>query len=105
MNASCDPASAASRESATAKVCLRHEAGLHARPAIKLTKLAKRFASSISMSTSEQGPWIDAKSIVKVMAAKTPRGSILHFRAEGPDAGDAVSALVKLVERDLPDDG
>ena len=106
MSAFSDPPSgAASRESAAAEVCLRHEAGLHARPAVKLTKLAKRFASRVSMSTSADGPWIDAKSIVKVMAAKAPRGSILHFRADGPDAGAAVGALVALVERDFPDDG
>jgi phosphocarrier protein HPr len=106
MNAFSDPVSgAAARESSTAEVCLRHEAGLHARPAVKLTKLAKKFASKVSMSTSEHGPWIDAKSIVKVMAAKTPRDSILHFRAEGPDAGEAVMALIALVEQDFPDDG
>ena len=106
MNAFSDPApGAASRDSATGEVRLLHAAGLHARPAIKLTKLAKTFASKVSMSTSEQGPWIDAKSIVKVMAAKTPRDSVLHFRAEGPDAADAVRALVALVEQDFPDDG
>jgi phosphocarrier protein len=106
MTAFSDPAlGAPSRASATAEVCLRHEAGLHARPAVKLTKLAKKFASQVSLSTSEQGPWIDAKSIVKVMAAKTPRDSILYFRAEGPDADEAVRALVQLVEQDFPDDG
>ena len=62
---------------------LRHEAGLHARPAVKLTKLAKKFASKISIAVSSDGPWIDAKSIVKLMGAKTPRDSLLLFRAEG----------------------
>ena len=105
MSAFSDPApGAVPRESAAAQVCLRHEAGLHARPAVKLTKLAKKFASRVSMSTSERGPWIDAKSIVKVMAAKTPRDATLYLRAEGPDARDAVRALVSLVERDFPDD-
>ena len=94
-----------SRSRAAAAVVLRHEAGLHARPAVKLTKLAKKFASKIALATSEGGPWIDAKSIVKVMAAKAPRDSILHFRAEGGDASTAVAALVTLVERDFPDDG
>ena len=106
MSAFSDPASrAAPRQSAMAEVRLRHAAGLHARPAVKLTKLAKKFASKISMSTSDEGPWIDAKSIVKVMAAKTPRDSNLFFRAEGEDAADAVQALAALVERDFPDDG
>jgi phosphocarrier protein HPr len=93
------------RESALGKVRLLHEAGLHARPAVKLTKLAKKFASKVGMSTSDKGPWIDAKSIVKVMAAKTPRDTILFFRAEGEDAADAVQALVALVEQDFPDGG
>jgi phosphocarrier protein len=95
----------ASRAHATAKVVLRHEAGLHARPAVKLTKLAKKFSAKIAIATSPDGPWIDAKSIVKVMAAKAPRDSILHFRAEGKDAGAALDALVALVEQDFPDDG
>ena len=67
---------------------LRHEAGLHARPAVKLTKLAKKFASKISIAVSSDGPWIDAKSIVKLMGAKTPRDSLLLFRAEGAGRQD-----------------
>jgi phosphocarrier protein HPr len=106
MSAFPDPASEAdSRGRATATAQLRHEAGLHARPAVKLTKLAKKFASKIAMAASDDGPWIDAKSIVKVMAAKTPRDSTLYFRAEGVDAAAAVAALVGLVERDFPDEG
>lgn len=95
---------AASRASASAEVLLRHDAGLHARPSVKLTKLAKKFAAKISMSTSDDGPWIDAKSIVKVMRARTPRDTVLYFRAEGVDAEVAVQALAALVEQDFPDD-
>jgi len=92
------------RKGVTASVRLRHAAGLHARPAVKMTKLAKRFAAKISMANSAEGSWIDAKSIVKVMAAKAPRDSLLLFHAEGADAQAAVDALVALVEQDFPDD-
>jgi phosphocarrier protein HPr len=105
MTAFSDPASAPPRNVVAASVRLRHEAGLHARPSVKLTKLAKRFSSRIFLAASADGPWIDAKSIVKLMAAKTPHDSILHFRAEGADAQAAVDALVALVDRDFPDDG
>jgi len=44
---------------------MRHEVGLHARPSVKLTKLAKAFESRIDLGLSPDGPWIDAKSIVK----------------------------------------
>jgi len=83
------------------QVLLTHAVGLHARPSVKLTKLAKTFGASIRLGLGPDGPWIDAKSIVKVMAAKVPQGSHLHFQAEGHDAGDAVAALIGLVERDF----
>jgi phosphocarrier protein HPr len=90
-------------EPAAGSVRLTHAAGLHARPSVKLTKLAKTFASAIELGISDAGPWIDAKSIVKVMATKAPQHSTLHFRANGADAAAAVAALIALVERDFDD--
>jgi phosphocarrier protein len=85
-------------------VFLSHAVGLHARPSVKLTKLAKMFASRVEFAAGEFGPWIDAKSIVKVMAAKVPQNSTLRFRAKGPDADEAVRSLIHLVERDFEED-
>ena len=82
-------------------VLMRHEVGLHARPSVKLTKLAKNFGARIDLGLSAEGPWIDAKSIVKVMAAKAPKGTVLHLRANGDGADKALGALVGLVERDF----
>ena len=83
---------------------LTHEGGLHARPAIKLTQLAKRFESAVWIALAEQGPWTDAKSIARVMAMKTPHMATLYFFAEGEDADAATSALANLVESDFADD-
>jgi phosphocarrier protein HPr len=44
---------------------------------------------------ARQRPWFDAKSIVKVMATKAPKGTVLHIRASGDGANDAVDALVE----------
>ena len=82
-------------------VLLTHAAGLHARPSVKLTKLAKTFDAAVRVGSGPDGPWIDAKSIVKVMAAKVPQGVNLYVRAEGTDAPAAVAALIGLVERDF----
>ena len=90
-----------SESTASATVLLTHEVGLHARPSVKLTKLAKTFQSAIELAQGPEGPWIDAKSIVKVMGAKVPQGTELHFRAAGDDADHAVAALIGLVERDF----
>ena len=85
-------------------VLILHDGGLHGRPSVKVTKLAKHFGARIDLGLSADGPWIDAKSIVKVMAAKAPKNTRIYFRAEGDDAVAAVAALVSLVERDFVDD-
>jgi phosphocarrier protein HPr len=84
-----------------AQVLITHDVGLHARPSVKLTKLAKNFAARIDLALGADGPWVDAKSIVKVMATKAPKGATLFLRAEGHDAEDAITALVHLVQRDF----
>lgn len=79
---------------------LTNAVGLHARPSVKLTQLAKSFTSAtIEVGLSADGPWVDAKSPVKIMRVKAGRGETLHFRAHGVDAAKAVAALVELVER------
>lgn len=88
---------------AQSRAVLSHAGGLHARPAIKLTQLAKRFESKVWIGVAEDGPWTDAKSIARVMAMKTPFMATLYFAAEGGDADEAASALAKLVESDFAD--
>jgi len=89
---------------AEATVLITHDVGLHARPSVKFTKLAKSFAAEVEIALAANGPWFDAKSIVKVMAAKAPKGTLLHIRAKGGDANDAVRALVELVRRDFDEE-
>ncbi len=77
---------------------LTNPVGLHARPSVKLTKLAKAFACEVEIATAAEGPWVDAKSPVKVMRVRVPQGSTLHIRARGPDADAAATAVLELVE-------
>ncbi|MEO4042330.1 HPr family phosphocarrier protein [Hoeflea sp. CAU 1731] len=86
---------------ATEEVIITHKVGLHARPSVKFTKLAKTFPCVIEIATSPDGPWIDAKSIVKVMAARAPEGTRLLMRANGETSLEALAALKGLVERDF----
>lgn len=84
-----------------ASVVIHHQVGLHARPSVKLTKLAKTFESAIHVRSATALDWVDAKSIVRVMGLKIPKGETLIFKADGPDATAAVDALVGLVKRDF----
>ena len=82
-----------------ASAVLVNEVGLHARPSVKLTQTAKLFASTLEVALADNGPWVDAKSPVKIMRVKAPKGATLHFRGVGPDAQVALRELVSLVER------
>jgi phosphocarrier protein HPr len=89
----------------TGSVRLIHAVGMHARPAVKLTKLAKKFKAHISIRAADAVEWINAKSVAKVMALRVARDSIIEIKASGEDAESAVAALVDLVATDFPDSG
>ena len=84
-------------EVVTDRAELTNEVGLHARPSVKLTRLAKTFDCNVEIALSADGPWVDAKSPVKVMRVKAPRGSVLHVRTTGDGAAAAASAIMALV--------
>jgi phosphocarrier protein len=88
---------AGSSLSLMASAVLVNKVGLHARPSVKLTQCAKRFAARIEFALAPDGPWTDAKSPVKVMRVKAPQGATLHFRVAGPDGEAAIGALLALV--------
>jgi len=84
-------------EQATDRAELINEVGLHARPSVKLTQLAKTFDCGVEIALSVDGPWVDAKSPVKVMRVKAPRGAVLHVRTSGAGARAAADALMALI--------
>lgn len=85
---------------AQARATIGNPMGLHARPAVKLTKLAKQFEAEITVRT-EDGEPINAKSPNRVMKLKAREGARLVFEADGADAEAAVAGLVDLVERNF----
>jgi phosphocarrier protein HPr len=90
-------------DNAGGSVKLVHAVGMHARPAVKLTKLAKRFRARIAIRVVGVTEWIDAKSVAKVMAMRAPCDSTIEFAATGADAGAAIGALTALVANDFLD--
>ena len=92
-------------DTASGSVVITHDVGLHARPSVKLTKLAKGYPCALEIAAAAEGPWIDAKSIVKVMALKAKQNATLFVRAAGADAQAAVDAVVGLVQRDFDEAG
>jgi len=83
-------------------VVLRHEQGMHLRPAQLLARLALQFDSMICLE--HQGQRADAKSIWHMLALGAGPESELVFEARGADAEAALDALIRLVESDFASD-
>ncbi|HET7640502.1 MAG TPA: HPr family phosphocarrier protein [Ktedonobacteraceae bacterium] len=82
-----------------AKVVVKHEAGLHARPASLFVKLAKQFSSDIKITSN--GKTVSAKSLVLIITLAVQPNTEIEVRAEGSDEQEAIAALVGLVERNF----
>lgn len=69
--------------------------GLHARASAKLTQMAAQFAAEVWIS--REGRKVNAKSIMGVMMLAAAKGSMVVIETEGPDEGEAMAALVGLI--------
>ncbi len=82
------------RRQATAKII--NKRGLHARASAKLVEAAARFKSQITVT--KDGQSVDARSIMGLMMLAASLGCEIGIAAEGPDADDALVAILALVE-------
>ena len=69
--------------------------GMHARPAAEFVKVASRFQADVQVRKDELA--VNGKSIMGVMMLAAECGSSLVIRTDGPDAEQAMAALLELV--------
>ena len=75
---------------------VRHNVGLHARPAALFVQTAKQFASDAKVAHGERE--VNAKSILGVLTLGAEQGAVITIRTEGNDADQALAAVAALVE-------
>jgi phosphocarrier protein len=90
----------ASRRRAVATIV--NKKGLHARASAKLVEAAARFRSHITVS--KDGQIVDARSIMGLMMLGAPLGTQIEITAEGPDAAEAMTAMLALVDAKFGED-
>ncbi len=73
-----------------------NELGLHLRAAAAFVKLAEGFKSTVTVERGVASA--NGKSIIALVTLAAPRGTSMRVSAEGPDAKEAVNALVGLVQ-------
>lgn len=78
------------------RIKIENQLGLHARPAALFVQTASKYKSKIFVRKGNLE--VNGKSIMGVMMLAAESGSELIVRAEGHDALEAISALVKLVK-------
>lgn len=81
-------------------VLVRNPTGLHARPAALFVHTAQRFGGT-KIEVTKDGVTRDAKSILGVLTLAVTQGTTITLRAEGPEAEEAIQALVAAVESGL----
>ncbi len=82
----------------TARTTILNSLGLHARPAMAFVDMANAYASAVSVRRTDGDEVVDGMCFMQLMLGAATQVTELAFGAEGPDAAEAVAALVKLVE-------
>ncbi|MGF1669222.1 MAG: HPr family phosphocarrier protein [Balneolaceae bacterium] len=77
------------------KVKIKNEAGLHARPASALVKLASKFKSDFFIEM--HGYRVNGKSILGVMTLAADHNSEMELILKGSDEEDAMKAIEELI--------
>lgn len=73
---------------------VKNEKGLHTRPATEIVQCLRQFTSSVEFAY--EGKLADGKSVLGLLMLAAPLGANIKVTASGPDAKQAVDALIKL---------
>jgi phosphocarrier protein len=77
-------------------VTIVNDAGLHARPAAALVKLASEYESDFYIHL--YGYKVNGKSILGVMTLAAEQGAELELELDGPDEEKAMQAIIELIQ-------
>jgi phosphocarrier protein len=82
---------------ASIKVLVKNENGLHARPSALIAQTAKKFKSDIEISSPEGT--VNARSIMGLITLCAFKGTEMSIWARGEDAEEAVQAIAELFNK------
>ena len=85
-------------------ITVKHQTGLHARPAALFVQVASKFTSRIWVEMGSKK--VNAKSIMGVMSLSVSKGDEVVLIADGKDEKKAMAAIQQLVDsnfKDIPD--
>lgn len=77
------------------EITIKNPTGLHTRPGSEFVKLAKTFASDISIKKGEKSA--NAKSLVKVLQIGISQNDVIMISANGEDEEKAIASLADYI--------
>ncbi len=83
-------------------VSITNRRGLHARASAKFVTLASQYDATVTVS--KDGSDVLGTSIMGLMMLAAGMGESIEVRADGPQAGEALTALVELVQGKFGED-
>jgi len=86
-----------------ATVMILNKMGLHARPASQLARLATQFEATITVHQADKSA--DAGSVLGLMMLESQQGKSVRIEVSGPDASEALDAVVKLISQKFNEEG
>jgi phosphocarrier protein len=76
--------------------------GLHARASAKFVATAAKFRSDITVVKGENS--VSGRSIMGLMMLAAGKGTVVELVADGPDAKEAIAALMSLIAASFHED-
>ena len=74
-----------------------NERGLHARAAARFVRVCEQFDAMVTVSANNHT--VSGASIMGLLLLAAGPGTLVEIESKGPEAADAVTALVELVGR------
>lgn len=85
------------------EIIVTHDAGLHARPATMIVKIAMQY-EHCEIALVKNGDEANAKSIMSVLGLGIAGGTSLTIKAEGENETEVVDRIYRLIETDFDKD-
>ena len=83
-------------EQASAETKILNKYGFHVRPSTQFMQMARDYQAEITVEVENLRA--DGKSIMQLMALGAMQDAVVKITAKGPDAEEAVRALVTLIQ-------
>jgi phosphocarrier protein HPr len=85
-----------------ARAMISNKRGLHARASAKFVETVARFQADVTVRKDDAE--VSGRSIMGLMMLGASKGVTVEVQASGPDADDAVAALLRLIAAKFHED-